>query len=82
MMRPLFVYLSALTAAFTLLHRLWSYAPLETAFLGAAGVGISVYAVLSVSHLLIRQIVERARLEEKEENLGAEMEAGSEPASL
>ena len=79
-MRPLFVYLSALAATFTLLHRLWSYTPLETAFLGAAGVGVGVYAVLSVSYLLVQRIAERAELEKEEESLSAEVEAGGEPA--
>ena len=80
MMRPLFVYLSALAATFTLLHRLWSYAPLSTAFLGAAGVGLGVYAVLTVGYFFVRQIAERAALEEKKESLSAEVEAGGEPA--
>ena len=80
-MRPLLVYLSAFAAAFTLLHRLWSYTSLGTAFLEAVGVGLSVYAVLSVSYLLVQRIAERAEREKKEESLRAEMEAGSEPTS-
>ena len=59
-MQPIYVYLSGLAATFALLHRLWSYAPLERAFFGAAGIGLSVYLVLLLGHAFTRYIAKQA----------------------
>ena len=80
-MQPIYVYLSGLAAAFTLLHRLGSYAPIERAFIGAAGAGLGVYVVLVLGHAVVRFIAERPRPEEPAaESEGEEKKAAAEGA--